>query len=246
MYKKYKNFIWFFTILTFFSSFVVLFIICFVDPFRLYHKATFCPKQVYKHEDMRYNAKYFIDNMDYDSLIFGSSMLENTSAKEASDKLGGKFINISIRGSHFDDRKIIMNYIFKHKKIKSILSTLDISILPFLHGFNRDKSYWEMLYDDNLLNDIKVYNTNEHIKYIFDIFKDMILGNEILCNDRNFDMPAEFINNSKAILGNIKKWKEHDNNLKNVDDALKNLKNGLITPNTLDERILTLVKNRLY
>ena len=40
---------------------------------------------------MRLQAAGVINNFDFDSVVFGSSMLENTSAKEASKKLGGNF-----------------------------------------------------------------------------------------------------------------------------------------------------------
>lgn len=57
------------------------------DPLMLYHKPYF-RKETFS-TDMRVQAKAIIDNYDFDSIIIGSSILENTSAKEANDKLGG-------------------------------------------------------------------------------------------------------------------------------------------------------------
>jgi hypothetical protein len=50
---------------------------------------------------MRQQAAGIINNYEFDSIILGTSMLENTSAKEAGEKLGGKFMNISLSGSNF-------------------------------------------------------------------------------------------------------------------------------------------------
>ena len=55
---------------------------------------------IYK-ANMRQQAAGIINNYEFDSIILGTSMLENTSAKEADEKLGSKFMNISLSGSNF-------------------------------------------------------------------------------------------------------------------------------------------------
>lgn len=67
---------------------------------------------------MANQAKGIIDNTDFNGVILGTSMLENTSAKEAGEKLGNKWVNLSIKGANFEDRNIIFKYITKHKKNK--------------------------------------------------------------------------------------------------------------------------------
>ena len=115
-------------IFSFFGVFIVIFfafcaVVWYVDPFRLFHQPFMCKNQVY--DDMRYNARWFIKSGDYDSIILGTSMLANTSAKEAAELLGGKFINISIWGSSLEQRAILMNYALKKKPIKKIIISLD-------------------------------------------------------------------------------------------------------------------------
>ena len=137
MQKKFRTLVFIFFFIAFITSIIFGFIICYIDPFALWHKPFYCPNQVYEYKNMRYNAKRFLERSDYDSLIFGSSMLENTSAKEAAKKLGGSFINISIRGSHFNERRFILDYaLAKNKNIKQVLTTFDIEIIPFLHTFS--------------------------------------------------------------------------------------------------------------
>ncbi|MCW1630108.1 hypothetical protein OLS52_08485 [Campylobacter jejuni] len=80
-------------------------------------------------KDMRMQARGLILYKDFDSAIIGTSMLENTSAKEANKKLGGNWINLSLGGSTFALRAVILDYLFKHKDIKNIIYSLDIRAL---------------------------------------------------------------------------------------------------------------------
>lgn len=93
------------------------------DPFMFFHKPYF-REQTY-HSDMRIQARGIIDFTDFDSVILGSSTLENTSAKEASSKIGGKWVNLSMGGAHPYERAVILKYLLKHKKIKRILYSFD-------------------------------------------------------------------------------------------------------------------------
>ena len=52
-------------------------------------------------------------------------MLQNTSAKEANQKIGGNFVNISPAASSIAERAIILNFLFKHQKPKNIIYSLD-------------------------------------------------------------------------------------------------------------------------
>ena len=74
---------------------------------------------------MRQQAAGIINNYEFDSIILGTSMLENTSAKEAGEKLGGKFMNISLSGSNFYERSFVLEYALRKKEIKKIIYSLD-------------------------------------------------------------------------------------------------------------------------
>ena len=93
------------------------------DPFWFFHKPIF--REITYHSDMRMQAKGIIDNTDFDSVILGTSMLENTSAKEASTKLGGKWVNLSISAGLFEERAIVLKYILKRKKIHALIYSVD-------------------------------------------------------------------------------------------------------------------------
>ena len=83
------------------------------DPYMLFHKPYF--REVTFKQDMRLMARFIVDNYTFDSAILGTSMLENTSAKEAGEKLGGKWMNLSLAGSTLAERAIILEYLLKKK-----------------------------------------------------------------------------------------------------------------------------------
>lgn len=116
------------------------------DPFQFFHTPIFREKTFMG--DMRVSAAGIIDHYDFDSIIAGSSMLENTSIKEAEQIIGGKWVNFSFGGSRFEERFILLNYILKNKKpIKKIIYGLDAYhlITPHTNGMALKPE----LYDDS-------------------------------------------------------------------------------------------------
>ena len=125
------------------------------DPFQIFHKPYFREATFFK--DMRKQALGIIKNYEFDSYIIGTSMLENTDSKEAATKLSidGKWINISLSGSGFDERAIVMDYIFKNQNPKHIIYSLDGYYM--VNRLNNNTLDWEFLYNNNLYDDIKIY-----------------------------------------------------------------------------------------
>lgn len=153
------------------------------DPLRLYHKPWFRDDTYYS--DIRLQAKSIIDNNDFDSVIIGSSMLENTSAKEASEKLGNIYLNLSLSGSSFHERKIIIDYILKNKNIKNIIFSMDGYIIN-KNSKNKKTDSFDFLYDGNLYNDFNIY-INKHFIFCALVFsKDKkCIGEKINLEDYN-------------------------------------------------------------
>ena len=118
------------------------------------------------HKNIRQQAAGIINNYEFDSVIVGTSMLQNTSAVEASKLMSGKFVNISMSGSDFYERKMILEYMFRKKDIKSIIYSLDsYKFIYQIKGYNlyplKNFSY---LYDNDPINDIKVYMNDKYLK----------------------------------------------------------------------------------
>ena len=165
--RNYKNFAIFFVGIFGVASLATLALVALLyiyDPFWLFHKPIF--RSTTYHSDMRIQAKGIIDNAEFDSLILGSSMLENTSAKEAGQKLGGKWINLSLAGSDFSERKILLNYTLKRKNIKQVIFSIDSYVL--LNGDRENSTSWRVdsqLYTEGLfLEKFKRYLNKKFIK----------------------------------------------------------------------------------
>jgi len=153
-----------------FISLIILIIIIFFgalyiyDPLKLFHKP-------WVHKDlslwdMRQNAAGIINNQNYDSIILGSSVLENTSSAEASKFLGGNFINISISGSDFWERSIVLNYALQKKNIKKVIFSLDNYGIVYARkgDIHHKQNNWDFLYDNNPINDFKIYMNDKYLK----------------------------------------------------------------------------------
>lgn len=206
------------------SSFLLAFIffgVLFVyDPLKIFHKPWVYKE--YLQTNMRQQAAGIINNWEYDSLIIGTSMLENTSSKEASSKLGGKFINISLSGSSYFERAIVLNYALKKKDIKKVLFSLDSGGLVGLGKGREDYKIntWDYLYDNNPFNDFNAYINNIYLKCLFSI------SNKKECMGRkaDFDRPHAWYQNKEHAVrfGGLDNWFKAKNN-EQVKAAFKSI-----------------------
>lgn len=171
---KYKKIVF-----TYFVSIALLSLVFFAtlfiqDPLKIFHKPW--KHKAYLQSSMREQAAGIINNWDFDSILLGTSMLENTSATEASQVLGGTFVNISLAGSTYAERKIVLDYTLSRKKIKKVIFTLDelgalIKNKPIKKEKSKEKPYstsnWDYLYDDNPFNDFQAYINDRYLECIF-------------------------------------------------------------------------------
>jgi len=157
MYKKLlvTFFLFVFILFTFIGVIVIV-----IDPFQYYRKASFY-LPVFNKSD--YLTPGLVKNYDFDSIILGSSMVENFKLSDVSNIEGfRKPIKFSLPGAHAKNMKIFADLAFNEKNITSVLIGLDIFALEGGPDslVNGQDSLPEYLYDDNFLNDYK---------YIFNI-----------------------------------------------------------------------------
>ncbi len=163
-------------VLYFFSSILLTAIffatIYYYDPLKIFHKPY--KYKEYLQQNMRQQAAGIINNWDFNSIILGTSMLENTSSKEASRILGGRFVNISLSGSNFWERKLIMDYALRKKTIRTIIYSLDYiggglvdTSVEITDNADYPLSSFRYLYDDNPVNDFNVYLNDKYLKCVF-------------------------------------------------------------------------------
>lgn len=134
------------------------------DPLQIFHKPW--GEETTFHKNMRQQAAGIINNYEFDSVILGTSMLENTSANEASEIFGGHFVNISMSASDFFERKVVLDYLLKNKTIHTIIYSLDAD--KYIYQRHGNKKYpminYAYLYDNNPINDINLYLNDKYLK----------------------------------------------------------------------------------
>ncbi|EDP6280363.1 hypothetical protein FW070_08035, partial [Campylobacter jejuni] len=209
MFTSNKKFI-LFSLLCPLPLILILFTLLYIrDPFWFFHPPYF-RKETYM-KDMRMQARGLILYKDFDSAIVGTSMLENTSAKEANKKLGGNWINLSLGGSTFALRAVILDYLFKHKDIKNIIYSLDIRALNELET-PKDKNFIS-LYNDKTIDLFKLYLSSRFINCaIFFSKKEKCIGKD------NLDTLTNWFLENKNQFGGIEYWSKewwHDKNFQN-------------------------------
>ncbi len=160
-YKKYTLLGIITPLLLFLFYILIMF---FTDPLQLYHKSYF--KENALEENMRHQAAGIINTYDFDSIILGNSYMENTSAKQCNTLFGGNFVNISLGGSSNFERSIVLEYALKKKKIKTVISVIDTNTNR-TGSQNYPFDLWGMLYDENLINDFRVYFDLHYFSSIF-------------------------------------------------------------------------------
>ena len=157
---------------TYFVSLIVfmlfsLIVIWVSDPYMLFHKHWFYKGNIYN--NFRIQNYGLVKYGNFDSIIIGTSMLENTSAIEASEKLGGKFANLSISGGSLYERFEILNFALKEKNIKQVIMSFDYALGE---AKKINETFNPKLYSQNsLLEKMKIYLTDKALGCVFFNYK---------------------------------------------------------------------------
>lgn len=185
-----------------------------LDPMQFFHRASRTDGPI--SGDMRVQAAGILNSFDIDSIILGTSMLENTSAAEASSKLGGTFFNISISGGNYAERALILEHALR-KKLKNVIYSLDHYYFGCQQGADSLPTY---LYDKNPFNDIKYYGTLPNIKNLFRENKGL--------TKKDHDRPNAWyhIPYHRDRFGGIEKWVVHKENPQIRDVLFQQLPSG--------------------
>ncbi|WP_293651287.1 hypothetical protein [uncultured Campylobacter sp.] len=205
---------------------ILLSLIYIYDPFQIFHKPYFREDTFFT--DMRKQALGIIKNYEFDSYIIGTSMLENTDSKEAANKLNsdGRWINISLSGSGFNERAVVLDYIFQNQNPKHIIYSLDGYYM--VNRLNNSTLDWDFLYNNSLYDDIKIYMNWKFISCA------VRFSNQEKCvgNIDDIYQITNWYKNYKEIFGGFDNWIKHKNNDQInpmlINQALINIKNGNI------------------
>ncbi len=203
-------------------STIILFlsILYIYDPLQIFHKPW--GRETTFHKNMRQQAAGIINNYAFDSVILGTSMLENSSANEASQLFKEEFINISMPGSDFYERKIILDYMLRKKEIKSVIYSLDSD--KFIYQIKGYKRYplknFSYLYDNNPINDIDVYMNDKYLKCL----RKYTISKTCIGDSIGLDRPGAWYKSKKHRIryGGLDKWFAAKNNYQ-IKNAFKQI-----------------------
>lgn len=220
--NPHKRFVIIFLALTFIFPALLCILLYIYDPLQIYHKPYF--REVTFSGDMRVQAKGVIKHYNFDSFILGTSMMQNASAEEAKQKLGGKWINISSSGFTLNERAVILDYMLKRTKTKNIIYSLDIWYL--VNNHTNDIKNFAFLYDNNALNDLKIYLNQQNILCA------LKFSSNINCvGERDIEILVNWAREiwHSARFGGINKWLENKDN-EQIKDIIKELANMSAPP----------------
>ncbi len=205
--------------------------IYYYDPMQIFHKS-YITKDLHLHGNMRQQAAGIINNFEFDSIILGTSMLENTSSFEASKIVGGNFVNISLSGSNFFERNPVLSYALKNKDIKTVIYSLDSTV--YINLGKSNKSFpiesFDYLYDRNPFNDFNVYWNKKFFKCILEFSKKP----ECIGNKKTLEYPNVWFTNKghSDRFGGLENWFKAKNNAQikgafsSIVDASNKIKKG--------------------
>lgn len=204
------------------------------DPLQLFH-AVWGRAPAF-HKDMRQQAAGIIQNYDFDSIILGTSMLENSSATEAGRVLGGKFVNLSMSSSIHYERSLVLTYLLERKALRKVIYSLDYSYLsPTYDHPDYPKSTWSYLYDSSRLNDFKAYYNDKFLLCLLRWSMDPVCVGKA----KSLDRPnAWFMNpNHAGRFGGLDNWFSAANNgqIKSAFKTISNSAKKVGAPAPVDE-----------
>lgn len=164
--NKCKKFLLAFAITALLGLLGVAALTIYVDPFFQYHKPLAWFPYLVDHQ-VNMNPG-LAENMDYDSVLLGSSMTTNFNTAKFSEEMGLKTQKLSYNGAYPKDQANIMEIIFEKKGDTVTDVFLGIDELNYSSATDTTKyPVPEHLYDDNLLNDVQyIFNKDVLLNYI--------------------------------------------------------------------------------
>ncbi len=247
--KKYKQIVLIYFLIIIGSFGLLLPAYYIYDPMQIFHKAW--GREMTFSKNMRQQVAGIINSYeDYNSVIIGTSMVENTSAKEANQKLGGKFINISLAGSSYYERAIVLHSLFRLHKIKKVLYSLDVD--KYLQQKKEYTHYplsnFDYLYDNIFWNDFRIYFNNKYLSCL-------LLGSkseECIGRKTTLDKPNAWYDeeNNKGRFGGLDNWIAYKDNpymaasFKTISETVQHIKNK--EKGSLEDLDITINKAKVY
>lgn len=201
-----------------------------LDPFRIFHEPWI--RENYYYTDLRIQASGIINTENLDSIILGTSIAANFSAREASELFGRRFVNISLDGSSMAERSVVLRYALKKRNIHDVIISLDWSALDSDSINGTPIAPYQYLYDNSRLNDLLIYASSlKRLNFMF--CRNMIIHSDYACRDRiktDLESLTEWHSSREHSdrFGGLDKWLAARNNGQ-IIDSLRSISNSIRT-----------------
>lgn len=95
-----------------------------------------------------------VRNLDFDTVMIGSSTTENFRQSEIDRLFGGNSLNLAFSGMRVFEVRAMMEYALGQKKVKRAIVSLDFfAFMPFKEEEDRMRDFPREFYDSSILND---------------------------------------------------------------------------------------------
>ncbi|HZI84994.1 MAG TPA: hypothetical protein VFF44_13835, partial [Casimicrobiaceae bacterium] len=126
-----------------------------VDPFQQYHLASrFAPRFYFLHH--RYINPGLARNQAYDTIVSGSSIMENTRNDFVARVCGGSSVNLSMPAMSASEQRLMIETAFANRTLKRVIAVLDFNEFSGSVDERQDVAgpLPRYLYDGNPFNDL--------------------------------------------------------------------------------------------
>jgi len=207
-----------------------------IDPFFMYHAPT---KPVgYTISNENYQNPGIARSFDYNAVVLGSSMVQNTSTQQIDELFGVRSVKLTYSGAYAHNFKEIMDVVQLNAKVDRVIWGIDIYSLLQSADETRNPLP-NYLYDTNLLNDIEyVLNKDVLIKNV-QVLRNARANrsNTSIDNAYNWYAANESNFNSKAVITHYNNTRGGENVMKPIDAYLE------IVVQNLEQNIIPIIES---
>ena len=187
------------------------------DPYMLFHEHWFHKGKMIN--NLRIQNYGLIKYEPFDAVILGTSMFQNTSADEATKKLKHTYVNLSFPGGTYYERFLILKFILRTKKIKSVIMSLDYH---FKDKYRTENTFYPSLYSEKPLGGkLSAYLTSKAVLCT-------LLNKGCDFIDKNVDRPTAWFDMKEYAyrFNGFDDWMKHWKEDKQIQTTFRQLLEG--------------------
>lgn len=208
----------------FIPAYVIAALVIFIDPYFHYHKPLSFINYVI--DDERYQNDGILRNFEYDSILTGTSLMENIKVTDVDKLFGIRAIKVPFSGGYYSEISQALNQALNKRRVKKVIMPL-----TYTKFINTKYDYWgneqfvypKYLYDDSIFNDLEYLFSLKTLKYCFLDIKNTIKRIPMT----NFDDYANWMHTAnfgkETVLKEYKREKKNDTTRAGLTEKEKNI-----------------------